>query len=145
MLVLVLGVLVALFGGILALWFLSVHRTWLECLVTAIRRSLVLLFLFGLAIVVMMTAVIAILPLVVVTMIRVALPAVAIVTPLTLFCDTADLLVVLLPKHVTHLMSHAMLDLTLMFLHKGGICYLQTKNVLKVLCNRLKRLSLRCC
>jgi hypothetical protein len=45
-LVLVLGVLVVLLGGMLALW--SMRRAWLEFLVAAIRRSLVLLFLFAL-------------------------------------------------------------------------------------------------
>jgi hypothetical protein len=87
-----------------------------------------------------MTAVIAILPLVVVTMIRVVLPAVATITPLTLFRDMANLLVVLLPERMTHLMPHTMLNLMLAFLCKGAICYLQIKNVLKVLCDRLKHL-----
>jgi hypothetical protein len=128
MLVLVLGVLVALLRVMLAHW--SVHRAWLECLVTMIRRSLVLLFLLVLVIVVTMTIVIAILPLVAMTMIHVALHAVAAVTPLTLFCDTADLLVVLLPEGMRHLMSHTMLDLMLAFLCKGAICYLQIKNLL---------------
>jgi hypothetical protein len=94
MLVLVLGVLVALLGGILALW--SVRRAWLESFVAVIRKSLVLLFLFALVVVAMMTAVIAILPLVVVAMILVAWPAVATITSVTSFCDTADLLIVLL-------------------------------------------------
>ncbi len=139
MLVLVLGVLVALLGGMLTLW--SMHRAWLEPLVAVIRRSLVLLFLFALTVVAMMTAVIAILPLVVMMIILVALPAVATVTSLTLFRDTADLLVVLLTELVMHLTSHAMLNLTIVFLRKGAIYYLQVKNVLKVLCNRLKRLT----
>jgi hypothetical protein len=138
MLVFILGVLVALLGGMLAFW--SVHRAWLERLVTAVRRSLVLLFLLVLVIVVTMTAVIAILPLVVVTMIPVALPAVATITPLTLFSDMADVFVVLLPEHMTHLTSHRMLDLMLAFLCKGTIYYFQIKNVLEVLCDRLKHL-----
>jgi hypothetical protein len=49
MLVLVLGVHVALLGGVLALW--SVRRGWLECFVAVIKRNLVLLFLFALVIV----------------------------------------------------------------------------------------------
>ncbi len=138
MLVLVLGVLVALLGGMLALW--SMRRAWLECLVTMIRRSLVLLFLFALVVVATMTAVIAILPLVVVAMILVALPAMGTVTSLMLFRDMADLLIVLLTELVTHLVSHTMLHLTLAFLCKGAVCYLQVENVLKVLCNRLKHL-----
>ena len=111
MLVLVLGVVVALLGGMLAFW--SVRRVWLECLVAATRRSFVFLFLFALVVVATMTAVIAILPLVVVTMILVAWPAEATVTSLTLFRDIADLLVVLLTELMTHLASHAMLDLML--------------------------------
>jgi hypothetical protein len=79
---LTLGVLVALFGGMIALW--SVHRAWLERLVAAIRGSIVLLFFLVLVVVVTMAAVITIHPLVVVTMLCVASPAVAIVTPVTL-------------------------------------------------------------
>jgi hypothetical protein len=90
-LVLVLEVFAALLGGVLALW--SVRKTWLECLVAVIRRSLVLLFLLMLILVAMKTAVITILPLVVVAMIPIALPVVATVTPLTLFCRTVDLFV----------------------------------------------------
>jgi hypothetical protein len=139
-LVLVLGVLIALLGGMFALW--SMHRAWLERLVAAIRRSLVLLFLFALVVVATMTAVIAILPLVAVMMILAALPAVATVISLTMFRETADLLVVLLIELMImmHLASHAMLDLKLVFICKGAICYLQGENVLKVHCNRLKRL-----
>ncbi len=122
----------------LALW--SMRRAWLEHLVATIRRSLILLFLFALVVVVTLTAVIMILPLLVVTMILVALHTVATVTPLTLFRDMADLLIASLPELMTHLASHAMLDLMLAFLHKGAICYLQIKNVLEVLCNRLKHL-----
>jgi hypothetical protein len=95
MLVLVLGVIVALFGGVLALW--SVCRTWLERLVATIRRSLVLLFLLTLIVVATTTAVIAILPLVVVAMVPIALPVVASVTPLTSFRCTVALFVEPLP------------------------------------------------
>jgi hypothetical protein len=91
-LVLVLGVLVALLGGVLALW--PVCRACLECLIAAIRRGPVLLFLLALIVVATMTAVIAILPLVVVAIVLIALPAAAILTSVTLFCDMADLLVV---------------------------------------------------
>ncbi len=137
MLVLILGVILELFAGMIALW--SIRRAWLECLAAAIRRTLVLLFLLALVIVVMMTAVIAILPLVVVTMICVALPAVATITPLMLFSDMVDLLIVLLPECMMHIAPHAMLSLTLAFLCKGAICNLQIKNFLKVLCNGRKR------
>jgi hypothetical protein len=114
-----LGVLVALLGGVLALW--PVHQAWLERLIAAIRRSLILPFPFAFVVVVTMTAVIAILPLVVVTIVIVALPAVAIVTSVTLFCHTANLLIVPLAQFVTHFASHALLDLTLMFLCQGAI------------------------
>ncbi len=88
----VLGILVALLGGVLAL--LLVHQAWLECLVATIIRSLILPFPFAFVVVVTMTAVIAILPLVVVVMVLVALPAVAIVTSMMSFHHMADLLIV---------------------------------------------------
>jgi hypothetical protein len=94
MLVQVLGVLVALLGSVLALW--SMRRAWLERLVAAIRRSLVLLFLLVLIVVAVTTAVFAILPLVVVSIVLIALPVVATVTPAMSFRDMADLLVILL-------------------------------------------------
>jgi hypothetical protein len=77
-------------------------------------------FLLALVVAVTMTALIVILPLVVMMMIRVALPAVAKVTPLTLFRDTADFLVVLLPERMMHLTSHAMLNLTLFIFLQGS-------------------------
>ena len=58
MLVLVYGILVALFEGEITLW--SVHRAMFECLVAAIRKSLVLLFLLVLVIDVAAIAVVAI-------------------------------------------------------------------------------------
>jgi hypothetical protein len=116
------------------------HRAWLERLVTAIRGSLVLPFLVAFVIVVTTTAVTAILPLVVVAEVLTALPAVATFTSVALFCHKADLLVVPLAKFVTHLASHALFNLMLTFLCQGAICYLQIKDVLEVLCNRLKRL-----
>jgi hypothetical protein len=88
----VLGVLVALLGGVLALR--SVHRAWLECLVAGIRRGPVLLFLLMLIVVATTTAVIAILPLVVMAIVLIALPAVATITSVMLFHYMADLLVV---------------------------------------------------
>ncbi len=134
----VLGVLVALLGGVLALW--PVHRAWLERLVTAIRRDPVLPFLFTFVIVIMTTTVVAILPLVVVAIVLVALPAVAIATSVTSFHHAAALLIKPFAQFVMHLVSHALLNLTFKFLCQGVICYLQIKNVLKVLCDRLKRL-----
>jgi hypothetical protein len=110
----VLGVLVALLGGVLALR--SMHRAWLERLVAAIRRGPVLLFLLMLVVVVKRTTVIAILSLVVVVIVLVALPAVATVTSVTSFSHMADLLIVPLAQFVAHLASHALLNLTLMFL-----------------------------
>jgi hypothetical protein len=102
----VLGILVALLGGVLALC--PVHQAWLERLVVAIRRSFVLLFLVAFVIVVTMTAVIAILPLVVVAVVLVASPAVVTVTSVTLFHHTADLLIVPLAKFMIHLASHVL-------------------------------------
>ncbi len=116
------------------------HRAWLERLVAAIRRILILPFLFAFVVVVMTTAVIAILPLVVVAIVLIASPAVAIVTSMTSFRHMADLLIIPLVQFVMHFASHALLDLMLAFLCQGAICYLRIKNVLKVLCDRLKRL-----
>ncbi len=132
----VLGVLVALLRGVLALW--PVRQAWLERLVPAIRRSLILPFPFAFVIVIAMTAVVAILPLVVVAIVLVASPAVAIITSLTSFHHTADLLIKPLAQFVIYLTSHALLNLTLAFLWQGAICHLQIKNVLKVLCDRLE-------
>ncbi len=77
----VLGILVALLGGALAL--LPVHQAWLERLVAAIRRSLVIPFPFVFVVLVMTIAVIVILPLVISAVVLVASPAVAIVTSLS--------------------------------------------------------------
>jgi hypothetical protein len=134
----VLGVLVALLGGVLALR--PVHRAWLECLVVAIRRGPVFPFLVAFVVVIMTIAVFAILPLVVVAIVLVALPAVETVTSLTLFCHMTDLLIIPLAQFVTHFAYHALLNLMLAFLCLGAICFQQIKNVIKVLCNRLKRL-----
>jgi hypothetical protein len=87
-----------------------------------------------------MTSVIAILPFVVVVVVLAASTAVVIVTSMMLFCHKADLLIVPLAKFVTQLASHALFNLALMFLCQGAICYLQIKDVLEVLCDRLKRL-----
>jgi hypothetical protein len=116
------------------------HRAWLERLVAVIRRGPVLPLLFAFVIVITTTAVITILPLVVMALVLVTLPAVVIVTSVTLFHHTADLLIVPLAQFVTHLVSHALLDLTLTFLCQGAIYYLQIKNVLEVLWDKLKRL-----
>jgi hypothetical protein len=111
---LILGVSVALLESVLALW--SMCRAWLEHLVPAIRWSLVVLFPLALVVVATMTTVIASPPLVVGTMECVALLSVATVTSVTLFRDTLDLLFILLSELVTHLASHTILDLTLLFL-----------------------------
>ena len=68
------------------------------------------------------------------------MPAVATVTSVTSFRHMADLLIVPLAQFVTHLAFHALLVLMPAYLCQGAICYLQTKNVLKVLCKRLERL-----
>ncbi len=133
-----LGVFVALLGDVLALQPLHQHQAWLECLVTAIRRGPVLLFLFMYAIVIMTTAVIAILPLVFVAIVLVALPAVVNVSSVRLFHHTADLLIEPLAQFVTHLAFYVLLNLMLLFPCQGATCYLQIRNVLEILCNRLK-------
>ncbi len=122
------GVLVALLGVVLALQ--PMHRAWLECLVTVIRRGPVLPFLFAFVVVITTTTVVTILPLVVVAIVLVSLPAVGTVTSVTLFNHTADLCIIPLVQFVMHLASHVLLDLTLAFLCQGAICYLQLKNIL---------------
>ncbi len=114
-----LGVLVALLRGVLALW--PVHQAWLKCLVATIRGSPVLLFLVAFVIVVTTTAVTTILLLVVVVVVLTVLPAAATITSVTSFCHKADLLVVPLAKFMTHLVSHALLNLTFVFLQHGAI------------------------
>ncbi len=134
----ILGVLVALLGGVLALR--PVHQAWLECLVAAIRGSLILPFLVMFVIVVTTTAVTTILPLVVVAVVLTVSLPVATVTSMTSFCHKADLLVIPLAKFMMHLASHALLNLTFTFVCQGAICYLQIKDVLEVLCDRLEHL-----
>ncbi len=87
-----------------------------------------------------MTTVTAILPLVVVAVVLTVLPAMVTVTSMMLFCHKADLLLVPLAKFMTHLASHALLNLMFVFLCQGAICYLQIEDVLEVLCDRLERL-----
>ena len=135
MLVLIIEALVSLLESMLAL--LSMCRAWLECLVAAIRRNFVILFLLMLVIVMAIIAVVATCPLVVLTIIHPALPAVVTVTPVMLFHNMADFLLVMLLEHVVELMFCAILNLTLAFLCKGAICYLQVEDVLVVFCNRL--------
>jgi hypothetical protein len=100
----------------------------------------VLPFLFEFVGVITMTAVVAIPPLVVVAIVLVASSAVGIVTSVTLFRHTADLLIIPLAQFMMHLASHALLNLMLAYLSQGYICFLQIKNVLKVLWDRLERL-----
>ena len=118
----VLGVLVALLGGVLALR--PVHRAWLECLVVAIRRGPVFPFLVAFVVGVRTIAVAAILPLEVATPVLIRPFVVMTVTSVTSFCHKADLLIVPLAKFIMHLGSHALFDLTLAFLCQGAVCYL---------------------
>jgi hypothetical protein len=134
----ILGVFVAILGGVLALR--PMHQEWLERLVARVGRGTVLPFLFSFVVAVTTTAVAAILPLLVLAIVLVALPTVAIVTSVTSFRHTADLLIEPLAQFVMHLVSHALLNLTLVLLCQGTICYLQIKNVLEVLCDRLEHL-----
>jgi hypothetical protein len=108
MLVLVLGVLVALLGGVLACR--SMPRAWFECLVATIRRGFVLLCLLPLIVVATTIAVIVILPIVVVVIVLIALPAVATVTSVTLSRDTANLLIIPLARLMMYLASHGLLN-----------------------------------
>jgi hypothetical protein len=138
MLVLILRVLVALFEGVCTLW--SVRGVGLECLVIAIRRNLVLLFLLMFVLLGVAIAVVATLPLVVLTMIRLVMSATVAVAQVTLFCNTMDVLLVTLLECVMKILFCTILDLMLRFLHKGAISHLQVENVFKVFCDRLKYL-----
>jgi hypothetical protein len=75
----------------------------------------VLPFLIEFVVVITTTAVVAILPLVVLAIVLVALPAVATATSVTSFHHMADLLIVPLAQFMAHIVSHALLDLTLNF------------------------------
>jgi hypothetical protein len=120
-------------GGIV----FGLTTAWLEYLVVAMRiRSLVLLFLLALVIVVMAITVDVIHPFVIVTIMCLALPAVATVTPATLFRDTADLLIVSPPEHLMHLTLHAIFGLMLAFFCKGAMSYLQVINDSSILSQR---------
>ncbi len=96
----------------------------LECLVTTIRRNLVLLIL--LAFVVSRTAitVFATLPLVVLIMIRLVMFATTAIARVMLFCNTADFLLVTHLERVTKLVLCVILDLMLAFPCKGAINHL---------------------
>ena len=65
-----------------------------------------------------------ILPLEVAATVLIRLFVVTTVTSVTLFHHLADLLIVPFAKLVTHIVSHALLDLAFAFLHQGTICYL---------------------
>ncbi len=89
-----------------------VHRAWLECLVVAFSRNLVILFLVALVVCVTMIAVTAILPLEVGGMVPFRPSVAMVVTSVTLFCHVVDLLVLPLAKLMMHVASDALLDLT---------------------------------
>jgi hypothetical protein len=138
MLVMFFGIFVALSEGVITLQ--SVRRARLECLVPAIRRNLFLLFLLAFVIVVATIAVVPTLPLLDLTIISLATPSMVALTSMMLARNTVDLLLIMLLRHVAELTFCAILNLTLMFLCKGAVGYLQVENVLKVFCNRLERL-----
>jgi hypothetical protein len=92
-----------------------VRRARLECLVAAIRRNLVLLFLFMFVIVLEVIAAVGTLPLAVLTIIRPALPAVVAITSVTLVRNTVDLLIVTLLQCVAELAFCTILNLRLAF------------------------------
>jgi hypothetical protein len=64
--------------------------------------------------------VVATVPFVVLTIIHPALSAVAAITPVTLFCNTADLLLVTLLERMAEFAFCVILNLTLSFLCKGA-------------------------
>jgi hypothetical protein len=86
-LVLIFWVLVALLKGVITLW--SLRGAGLECLVTAIRRNLVLLFLLAFVVVGAMAtmAVVATLPLVILMIISLVASVTMAIACATLFCD----------------------------------------------------------
>jgi hypothetical protein len=115
-------VLVALLRGVLALG--PVYRAWLERLVIALRGNLAILLIVVFVVGVTTIAVTAILPLEVGATVLIRLLVVTTVTSVTSFHHMADLLIVPLAKLVTHLASHALLNLAFVLLRQGSICNL---------------------
>ncbi len=124
-------VLVALLRGVLALR--PVHQAWLEQLVIALSRNLVIPLLVALVIGVTTIAITTILPLEVGGMVLLRPFVATVVTSVTSFRHVAHLLIILLAKLVTHLASEALLDLAFAFLCQGSICNLSVEDVLEVL------------
>ena len=115
-------VLVALLRGVIALG--PVYQAWLEHLVIELRGNLVITLLDAFVLGVTTIAVTVILPLEVGNTVLIRPLVVTTVTSVMLFHHMADLLIVLLAQFVMHLTSHALLDLMLVFLCQGVICYL---------------------
>ncbi len=88
-----------------------VYQAWLECLVVALSRNLVILFLVALVVCVTTIAITMILPLEVGAMVPFRPSVVTVVTSVTSFCHVADLLIVPLAKLMTHVASDALLNL----------------------------------
>jgi hypothetical protein len=135
-------VLVALLRGVLALR--PMHWAWLELLVAAIRGSLVILLLVAFVVGVTTIPVAAILPLEVAARVLIRPFVVMTVTSIMPFRHQADLLIVPFAKLVTHIVSHALLDLAFAFLHQGTICYLWVDDVIKYLASDSSVSSARC-
>ncbi len=124
-------ILVTLLRGVFTLR--PVYRAWLECLFVALSRNLVILFLVLHVVSVMTIAITAILPLEVGALEPFRPSVVMVVTPVTLFCCMADLLIKPLAKLMTHIASDALLDLAFGLLMQRSICNLRIVDVLKVL------------
>jgi hypothetical protein len=110
----------------------------LECLVTAIGRNLVLLFLLAFVVVGAMIAVATTLPPVILTMIHLVTSAYVAVAHVTLFCNMMGIFLEPLLNRVAQLAFCAILDLALAFLCKGIIGHLQAVNILELYPDRLK-------
>ncbi len=95
-----------------------VHRAWLERLVVALSKNLVILFLVVLVVCVTTIAITAILPLEVGVTVLLRPFVATVVTSVTSFRHVAHLLIIPLAKLVTHLASDALLDLALAFLRQ---------------------------
>jgi hypothetical protein len=137
LLVWIFWVLVVLFKGVITLW--SVRRAGLEFLVTMIGRTLaLLLFLLAFVVIGATITVVGTLPLVVFTIICLAMSATAAIACVMLFCITINFFLVLLLERVLKLAFCVILDLMLTILCKGTFGYLQVVDILEVFRGRFE-------
>ena len=101
-----------------------VYQAWLERLVIALRGDLVIPLLVAFVVGVTTIAVTVILPLEIGATVLIRLLVVTTVTSVMPFYHVAELLIILLAKLMTHLASHALLDLAFALLCQGSICNL---------------------